>query len=95
MINKVRDIINQLKELEDIGKAESIETSLKVAKEDALRKLKDKQELYEDGENVIRFGKHKFGVNKQVLDLTIVYKNNKLFYQIRINKQITLKKTLT
>ena len=82
MINKVRDIINQLKELEDIGKAESIETSLKVAKEDALRKLKDKQELYEDGENVIRFGKHKFGVNKQVLDLTIVYKNNKLFYHL-------------
>ena len=82
MINKVRDIINQLKELEDIGKAESIETSLKVAKEDALRKLKDKKELYEDGENVIRFGKHKFGVNKQVLDLTIVYKNNKLFYHL-------------
>ena len=82
MINKVRDIINQLKELEDIGKAENIETSLKVAKEDALRKLKDKQELYEDGENIIRFGKHKFGVNKQVLDLTIVYKDNKLFYHL-------------
>lgn len=82
MINKVRDIINQLKELDDGGKAESIETQLKVAKEDALRKLKDKQELYEDGENVIKFGKHKFGVNKQVLDLTIVYKNEQLYYHL-------------
>ena len=82
MINKVRDIINQLKELDDGGKAESIETKLKVAKEDALRKLKDKQELYEDGENIIKFGKHKFGVNKQVLDLTIVYKNNDLQYHL-------------
>ncbi len=82
MINKVRDIINQLRELDDAGKAEAIETQLKVAKEDALRKLKDKQELYEDGENVIKFGKHKFGVNKQVLDLTIVYKNEELYYHL-------------
>ncbi|RBW61315.1 AAA family ATPase [Tenacibaculum sp. E3R01] len=82
MINKVRDIINQLKELDDIGKAETLETQLKVAKEDSLRKLKDKQELYEDGENVIRLGKHKFGVNKQSLDLTIVYKNEGLFYHL-------------
>ncbi len=82
MINKVRDIINQLKELDDAGKAEAIETQLKVAKEDALRKLKDKQDLYEDGENVIKFGKHKFGVNKQILDLTIVYKNEELNYHL-------------
>ncbi|MGG8497888.1 DNA repair ATPase [Tenacibaculum sp. TC6] len=82
MINKVRDIISQLKELDDIGKAEAIETQLKVAKEDTLRKLKDKQELYEDGESIIKFGKHKFGVNKQVLDLTIVYKNEQLYYHL-------------
>ncbi len=82
MINKVRDIINQLTELDDIGKAETIATALKIAKEDALRKLKDKQELYEDGTNVIKLGKHKFGVNNQVLDLTIVYKNDKLYYHL-------------
>ncbi|CAL2104359.1 ATPase AAA [Tenacibaculum sp. 190130A14a] len=82
MINKVRDIISQLKELDDIGKAEAIETQLKVAKEDALRKLKDKQELYEDGENVIKLGQHKFGVNRQILDLTIVYKNEQLYYHL-------------
>jgi hypothetical protein len=82
MINKLRDIIKQLFDLEDGGKAEMIETSLKTAKEDATRKLKDKQDLYEDGENVIKFGKHKFGVNKQVLDLTIVYKEKSLFYHL-------------
>jgi hypothetical protein len=82
MINKVRDIVEQLKELDDIGKAEAIETQLKVAKEDALRKLKDKQELYEDGENIIKLGQHKFGVNRQALDLTIVYKNEQLYYHL-------------
>ncbi|MGK0413754.1 MAG: hypothetical protein ACJA1B_001962, partial [Polaribacter sp.] len=82
MINKLRDIIKQLYDLEDGGKAEMIETGLKTAKEDAIRKLKDKQDLYEDGENVIKLGKHKFGVNKQVLDLTIVYKNKSLYYHL-------------
>lgn len=82
MINKVRDIIGQLKDLGDIGKSEAIETALKVAREDALRKLKDKNELYEDGDNVIKLGKHKFGVNKQQLDVTIVFKNNELFYHL-------------
>jgi len=82
MINKVRDLVNQLKELDDAGKAEAIETALKVAREDALRKLKDKNELYEDGDNIIKLGKHKFGVNKQQLDLTIVFKDKALFYHL-------------
>jgi len=72
----------QLKELDDAGKAEAIETALKVAREDALRKLKDKNELYEDGDNIIKLGKHKFGVNKQQLDLTIVFKDKGLFYHL-------------
>lgn len=82
MIGKLRDIIKQLYDLDDGGKAEMIETGLKTAREDATRKLKDKQDLYEDGENVIKLGKHKFGVNKQVLDLTIVYKDKTLFYHL-------------
>lgn len=82
MISKLRDLVKQLVELEDVGKAESIETELKAAKEDALRKLKDKNELYEDGENIIRLGKHKFAVNRQALDLTIVFKEGKLNYHL-------------
>ena len=59
-----------------------IETSLKTSREDALRKLKDKQDLYEDGENIIKLGNHKFGVNRQELDLSIVFKDDKLFYHL-------------
>ena len=82
MIAKLRDLIAQLIALEDTGKAEAIETQLKAAREDALRKLKDRLELYEDGENIIKLGKHKFAVNKQPLDLTIVYRNGALNYHL-------------
>ncbi|MAG88875.1 DNA repair ATPase [Zunongwangia profunda] len=82
MVNKLRDIVEQLRELDDTGNAEEIETSLKTSREDALRKLKDKQDLYEDGENIIKLGNHKFGVNRQELDLSIVFKDDKLFYHL-------------
>ncbi|WP_373057577.1 DNA repair ATPase [Zunongwangia sp. H14] len=82
MVNKLRDIVNQLNELEDSGNAEEIETALKTSREDAIRKLKDKQDLYEDGENIIKLGNHKFGVNRQELDLSFVMKNGSLCYHL-------------
>lgn len=82
LVNKARDIAKQLQEMDDSGKAEEIQSLLKSAREDSLRKLKDKKELYEDGENVIKLGKHKFGVNNQELDLTIVYADGGLKYHL-------------
>ena len=82
MISKIRDIVQQLQDLNDSGKAEQITAKLKMAKEESLRKLKDKLELYEDGENVIKLGKHKFGVNHQPLDLNIVEKEGQLYFHL-------------
>lgn len=72
MIDKVRDIIEQLTALEDSVKAEDLQGRLKTVREDAIRQLKDRKELFVDGENVIRLGKHNFSVNVQPLDLTVV-----------------------
>jgi hypothetical protein len=82
MVNKLQNIIQQLSDLDDIGKAESLASNLKTTKEEVIRKLKDKLDLYEDGENVIKLGKHKFGVNKQPLDLNIVAKNDTLYFHL-------------
>ncbi len=78
MIEKVRDIVRQLDGLGDSVKVDDIQSRLKTIREDAVRQLKDKQELYEDGENVIKFGKHRFSVNTQVLDLTTVQRDGDL-----------------
>ena len=82
MVSKLRGIQEQLQELEDSGKAEAISTALKSAREDAVRRLKDRSELYEDGENIIKLGKHRFAVNRQPLDLTIVYKDDTMLYHL-------------
>lgn len=45
--------------------------------------MKDRQELYLSGEDIIKFGEHHFSVNrKKNIDLSIVQKDGKLFYHI-------------
>lgn len=82
MIEKIRDIAEQLKELNDSNKAEELLTQLKTSQQEAVRKLKDRNEIYEDGENIIALGNYKFAVNKQKLDLTLVTKNNTYYYHL-------------
>lgn len=82
MIDKIRQLIAELKSLNDISKAENLENLLKKSQEDALRILRDKNELYVDGENIIALGKHKFAVNNQSLSLTLLRRNDELYYHL-------------
>ena len=82
MVDKVRDIIEQLTELEDTVKVDDIQSQLKTIREDAVRQLKDRQELFEGGKNVIRLGKHRFSVNTQELDLTTVRKDGQMCFHL-------------
>ena len=82
MVDKVRKLVEDLRDLGDVSKAENLENSLKTSLEDALRILKDKTELFADGENIISLGNYKFAVNKQSLDLTVVRRDDKLFFHL-------------
>lgn len=82
MIDKVRDIVAQLMELEDNVKAEDLQSRLKTIREDAIRQLKDRKELFIDGQNIIKFGRHRFSVNVQALDLTIVPRENEQYFHL-------------
>jgi hypothetical protein len=82
MIGKIRGLVADLAALGDVAKSENLENLLKVAQEDALRNLKDKTDLFVDGQNIIALGDYKFVVNKQVLDLSIVRKDERLFFHL-------------
>jgi hypothetical protein len=82
MVEKVRKLTDELRELGDVAKAENLDNLVKVTQETALRNLKDKADLFVDGQNIIALGNYKFVVNKQVLDLTIVRKNDKLYFHL-------------
>ncbi len=82
MVEKVRDTVKSLIDLGDSVKADDIQSRLKTAKEEAIRQLKDKTELYIQGENIIKFGDYHFNVNTQTLGLTMVLRNNAMFYHL-------------
>lgn len=73
LVIKIREQVEQLRQLDASVKADDVEARLKAIKEQALRSLRDKTDIYEDGGNVIKLGpRHKFSVNTQELDLTII-----------------------
>ena len=82
MIEKVRDIVRQLAELGDSVKVDDIQSRLKTTREDAVRQLKDRQDLYEDGANLIRLGRHRFSVNHQAFELTTVLRDGQLAFHL-------------
>lgn len=77
MVEKVRDIVEELTALGDSVRADDVRTRLKTLRDDAVRQLKDRQELFVDGKNVIRLGSHHFSVNQQELELSIVPRDGK------------------
>ena len=51
---------------------------VRAARQDGLRVLRDRSELFEGGDDVIKLGRHRFLVNTRALELTIVPKDGAL-----------------
>ena len=75
LIEKVRDLTQQLRDLDDSVGAEELAGRLKTVREDAVRQLRDRNDLFVDGKNLIQFGAHQFTVNIQPLDLTMIHRD--------------------
>jgi len=82
MIAKVRETIAQLMALEDSVKADDLQGRLKSLQQEAIRLLKDRQELFQGGEGVIKLGRHQFNINTQPLDLTCVQREGRQYLHL-------------
>ncbi len=82
MVDKVRDIVDKLSGMGESVKVDDVQSRMKTVREDTVRQLRDKNELFVDGQNIIQFGKHKFSVNTQPLDLTTVIKDGEMYFHL-------------
>jgi hypothetical protein len=82
LVEKVRQTVQDLLALGDTVKADELQSRLKTVREDAVRQLKDRSELFADGGQALRFGPYTFTVNTQPLDLTIVLRDDELHYHL-------------
>ncbi len=79
LVMKVREFIEDLNALDASVKADDVESRFKGVKDQSLRILRDKSDIYEGDGSVIKLGpRHRFSVNKQDLDLTIIPRNDYL-----------------
>jgi hypothetical protein len=82
MVVKLRETIDQLVDLGDTVKADDLTGQLKAGKDEVVRKLRDKLELFEGDENVIKLGGYKFSVNTQPLGLTTVLREDDMYFHL-------------
>ncbi|MFF9478323.1 DNA repair ATPase [Streptomyces sp. NPDC014733] len=71
LVAKVRATAAELRTLADPVRAGELEGRLAAARQEAVRALRDRADLY-DPEGTLRLGRHRFAVNTQPLDLTLV-----------------------
>lgn len=81
MVHKLRDIGAKLRDLGAAAAAEEVESKAKVSRQDALRGLRDKTELF-CGQDLIRFGQHAFNVNTWPLELSLVQRGEELVFHL-------------
>ncbi len=71
LIAKIRSIVADLRGVGDQVKADDLEGRLKAVREDGLRTVRDKGELF-DGASAVKLGRHRFSVNTSPLDLVML-----------------------
>ena len=82
MVVKLRQLIEQLRELDDNVRADDIDARLKNAKEQAIRALRDKTDIYSADGSLVKIGEHQFSVNKQKLELTLLPRDKLMMLHI-------------
>nr|WP_242454612.1 DNA repair ATPase [Bailinhaonella thermotolerans] len=82
MVARVRAVAEELRALGDQVRAEELAGRLKAARQEAGRGLRDRADLYDAGGAAIRLGRHRFAVNTQPLDLTLVPHEGGMAYAI-------------
>ncbi len=82
MVGKLRDITDRLQKAGNSVKADDLVGQLKSLRDETVRKLRDKLELFADGDNVITLGGYKFNVNTQPLNLTTVLREGEMYFHL-------------
>ncbi|HVJ90237.1 MAG TPA: DNA repair ATPase, partial [Labilithrix sp.] len=72
MVLKLADVQAQLQAIGDSVRADEIGSRTKSARQDALRAMRDRADLFDGGDNVIKLGEHRFSVHTQPLELVLV-----------------------
>ncbi len=81
MVAKVRDIASDLREMGEGVKADELLGKLKSSTQEAARAQRDRAYLF-DEDNAIRLGRHRFTVNTEPMDLTLMPRDGRMMIHL-------------
>ncbi|MFI1579832.1 DNA repair ATPase [Embleya sp. NPDC020630] len=81
LVGKVRSTAGELRRLGDPVRAGELEGRLTAARQEAVRSLRDRAELY-DAAGTVRLGRHRFAVHDRPIELTLVPHGDTLAFAI-------------
>ncbi|NRA70961.1 MAG: DNA repair ATPase [Gammaproteobacteria bacterium] len=82
MVLKLKQLIEQLRELDDSVRADDIDAQLKNVKQQGIRALRDKLDIYSSDGSLVKIGEHQFSVNKKSLELTLLPRDQQMLLHI-------------
>lgn len=82
MVAKVRTMADELRAMGANMEADDCLGKLRAAQDSALRSVRDRADIFEDGGQVIRLGRHRFSVNQQELDLTLIPRDDDIMLHL-------------
>ncbi|MFC7546362.1 DNA repair ATPase [Plantactinospora sp. GCM10030261] len=78
MITKLRSVVEELRTLGDPVRAAELDGRIGAARQEAGRALRDRLDLYSDGGATVRLGRHRFPVNSQPVDVTLIPQDGRM-----------------
>lgn len=81
LVERVRGAAAELRGIGETVRAEELDGRIKAIRQEAGRSLRDRTDLYA-ADGTVRLGRHRFGVNTQPIDLTLVPQDGALAFAV-------------
>ncbi|MCP2319805.1 ATPase family associated with various cellular activities (AAA) [Nocardia amikacinitolerans] len=79
---RLREVVAELRAIDEVVRAEEFDGRVSTVRQEAVRALRDRQDLYTDGGETIRLGRHRFTVDSQPMDVALVPHADSVVYSI-------------
>lgn len=82
IVLRAKKLISQVRELGDVSQSEDLDAQLRKIEKDAIKKVRDDLDIFENGGSVLKLGSYRFAVNKRPFEVVLIKREGKVYTHI-------------
>jgi len=82
IVLRIKKLLKELNDLGAVSLYEELSGELLKTEKDAIKRVKDDLDIFEDNGNILKLGNSRFAVNKKPFDITLIRKDNKFYSHV-------------